>query len=190
MMTTTAATLELATFGRGDWMETVSGRKFHPFDPRPEDLDIEEIAHALSLVCRFGGQVNDFYSVAQHSVLVSQVCDPEDALAGLLHDAAEAYIGDMIRPLKWSGWFPNYDRVEKMIMAAVAERFGIPEQMPASVKRADDILVVTERRDLRVQSGLEWNVDARPLPYRIEPLFWRHAKIQFLDRFHELYGKE
>src|SRR5262245_27549306 len=98
----------------GDWMQTISGRKFWPLDPRPEEVCIEDIGHALSLVCRFGGHCHTFYSVAEHSVRVSLLAEDMAkssahwtdenirmiALSGLLHDAAEAYIGDMVRPLK------------------------------------------------------------------------------------------
>src|SRR5690242_11754504 len=87
---------------RGDWMQTYTGRRFWPLDPRVDDIDIGDIAHHLSLVCRFAGACREFYSVAQHCVGVSYVCDPKDALWGLLHDAAEAYVGDMVRPLKRS----------------------------------------------------------------------------------------
>jgi hypothetical protein len=98
--------LEQATRDRrGDWMQTFTGRAFYPLDPRPEDIDPVDIAHALSLICRYGGHSSRFYSVAEHCVLMSHAVAPEHALWALLHDATEAYLGDMIRPLKRSGRF-------------------------------------------------------------------------------------
>src|SRR5271165_7548492 len=85
---------------KGDWIQTYTGRVMYPLDPRPEEINIIDIAHALSNLCRFTGHVRTFYSVAEHSVRVSQHCDPKDALWGLLHDASEAYLADMSRPMK------------------------------------------------------------------------------------------
>src|SRR5438128_12538670 len=84
---------------RGDWMQTYTGRAFYPLDPRLDDICIEDIAHALSMLCRYGGQCQEFYSVAEHSVLMSYAVNPQHALWALLHDATESYMGDLIRPL-------------------------------------------------------------------------------------------
>jgi uncharacterized protein len=84
----------------GDWIQTYTGKQFWPLSPLPEDIVIEDIAHALSMQCRFGGHVRTFYSVAQHSVHVSLLVEPQYALWGLLHDAAEAYLVDLPRPIK------------------------------------------------------------------------------------------
>ncbi len=94
---------EMSDVRRGDWIQVRSGRKFHPLDPRPEDVDINDIAHALSNLCRFTGHCTDFYSVAQHSVIASQIVPPASALAALLHDASEAYMGD-ISPARGRGF--------------------------------------------------------------------------------------
>ena len=84
----------------GNWMQTFSGMKYYPHDPRPEDFKIEDIAHALSMLCRYNGQCQEFMSVGQHSVLMSYYVSKENALWALLHDASDAYMGDMIRPIK------------------------------------------------------------------------------------------
>src|SRR4051812_20612492 len=85
---------------RGDWMQTYTGRAFWPLDAQPEDVDPLDIAAALSMLCRYGGHVSRFYSVAEHCLLMSEAVAPEHALWALLHDATEAYMGDMVRPLK------------------------------------------------------------------------------------------
>lgn len=172
---------------RGDWMQLASGKAFYPLDPRPEDIELADIAGALSRVCRFGGHVSAFYSVAQHSVLVSQVCDPADALWGLLHDASEAYLGDLIRPLKRQPECAGYCAAEARLMAVICERFGLPPEMPASVARADEVLLATEARDLMGNAALErWSSLAGIEPLR-EPIRFgwdpRHAE----HTFHSVY---
>ena len=118
------------------WIQTYSGGKFFPLSPESEGITIEDIAHALSNLCRFAGHVKRFYSVAQHSVLVSHYCDPIDALVGLLHDASEAYLLDMPRPLKKSGYFEAYLEAEDRLMRVIEKKFGI-QPMTESVHRAD-----------------------------------------------------
>src|SRR5438093_1391342 len=108
---------------RGDWMQTYSGAKFYPMHPRAEDVDPIDIAHSLSLLCRYNGHLDRFYSVGEHCVLMSQAVGPENALWALLHDATEAYVGDMVRPLKLQQ--PSFVEAEDRVMAAICERFGL-----------------------------------------------------------------
>jgi 5'-deoxynucleotidase YfbR-like HD superfamily hydrolase len=82
------------------WIQTYQGGCFEPFNPHPDQIHIRDIAHALALTCRFTGHCLDFYSVAQHSVMVSQIVSHKHALAGLLHDASEAYLTDVASPIK------------------------------------------------------------------------------------------
>ena len=108
----------------GDWIQTYTGKQFWPIDPRACEITIEDIAHALSLQCRFSGHCREFYSVAQHSCLVSSYCIDEDAGWGLLHDAAEAYLVDLPRPIKrFSSLGVEYRKAEERVMAAVNEAF-------------------------------------------------------------------
>src|ERR1051325_4550411 len=124
------------TWERGDWMQTFSGRRFYPLSPRSDELDPADIAHALSLLCRFAGHVERFYSVAEHCVHLSYAVPPEDALAALLHDATEAYVVDVPRPLKRS--LPEYQEIEFGVWAVIVERFGLLSvTLPDSVKWAD-----------------------------------------------------
>ena len=124
------------------WMTTFTGHRFYLTDPHADEIFIEDIAHALSQICRFTGHTSAFYSVAQHSVLVSQRC--KEPLQGLLHDAAETYIGDMARPLKQL--LPQYKAIERLVEAAVAERFHLPDQLCPSVKEADTMVCFHEFR--------------------------------------------
>lgn len=135
------------------WIATYTGRKFYPLDPRVEDIDIVDIAHALSMKCRFTGHCRDFYSVAQHSVLVSRLVPPEHALWGLMHDAAEAYLPDVARPIK--ALLVGFSDIEARVMRCVAERFSMPADEPACVKAADTRLLLAEKRDL-MPPGPDW----------------------------------
>ena len=179
---------------RGDWMQTTTGIKFWPFDPHPDDVCMIDITRALSNICRFGGHAHEFYSVAQHSVLVSRIVPREHALIGLMHDAAEAYIGDMIRPIKtWCG-MDSYRELEAIVWKAMSQALSIrythPSQFPECVKRADMVALATEARDIMGgQIAGKWNLDADPLPERIVPLMPNEAEILFRDRFLELCEK-
>ncbi|MDI1288693.1 MAG: hypothetical protein PSX37_01920 [bacterium] len=94
----------------GDWMNTFTGQKFYPLDPRADEVHAPDIAKALSQICRYGGHTSQHYSVAEHCVLMSLAVAPEHALFALLHDATEAYVGDMVRPLKQA--LPEYRAIE------------------------------------------------------------------------------
>jgi hypothetical protein len=170
-------------------IQTVSGRYFPLLAPTPDDIRIEDIAHHLSNICRFTGAVREFYSVAQHSVLVSQIVPPQDALAALLHDASEAYITDISKPLK--PHLGGYAEIETRIMEVVLQVFGLPTCLPDSVKRADLILLATEKRDLMPAHGDDWDLirDIPRLQEEIVPLPPRAARARFMDRFCQLYRR-
>jgi 5'-nucleotidase len=137
------------------WMQTAGGRKFYPSAPLSDAINIEDIAHALSMICRFGGHCSEFYSVAQHSVLVTDFVTAHlhpsslsDIRWALLHDAAEAYIGDMVWPLKQDTRMAGYRTIENKVERAIAAKFGLEGEMPSIVKHADLVLLATEKRDL------------------------------------------
>lgn len=178
----------------GDWIQTYpSGGKFYPLDPRPEDIDIRDIAHALSNICRFGGHVREFYSVSQHSLLVSSHVPRQDRLYGLLHDAAEAYLVDIPRPIKRSGYLGEMlCDAEKKIMDAIRLRFGLSGNVPPSVEALDRIVLATEKRDLLKPEPEKWMdlQDIQPLVMIIMPMRPVVCEREFLREFYSLYGRE
>jgi hypothetical protein len=134
------------------WIQTWSGKRVFLDRPDRDVVEIEDIAHALANVCRFGGH-SHFYSVAQHSILVSELVREKDkslALAGLLHDAAEAYLGDVVRPLKRI-LGASYSDLERAWMTVIAEKFSAPGVFDPLVKEADNQALAIERRDVMTQ---------------------------------------
>jgi len=172
---------------KGLWIYTYTGKRFFAFDPRPEEIDIEDIAHALALTCRYSGHCNRFFSVAQHSVLVSQCVPDSDAPWGLMHDAAEAYITDIPRPIKHS--LPNYKELEGNINKCIAEKFGLPKEIPESVHTVDHNIVCDEANVLfnNTPSWAEWYTE---VGVEVIPLDWQDAKEQFIERYKELFLKD
>jgi len=176
---------ELTT--RGDWMQTYTGRAFYPMAPEVDDIDPLDIAHALSLLCRYGGHVSRFYSVAEHCVLMSWAVAPEHALWALLHDASEAYLGDMIRPLKHA--LPDYQHAEDRLMAVICDRFGLDQQCPPEVKAADNRILHDERDALMAAPPLPWSAleNVPPLGVDIEGWAPAEAEQRYLARLRELW---
>lgn len=172
---------------------TFTGRIFYPMDPNPADVDIVDIAHALSNTCRFTGHAREFMSVAQHSVIVSDQLrsDATLALVGLLHDAPEAYLADVSTPIKHA--LHNYEGIEMGLWRVIAERFNLPDHWLSAVKTADLRSLATERRDLMPYHPGEWDTlrGVEPLEQRIVPLEPKAAKRLFLETFRELsYRRE
>jgi uncharacterized protein len=170
-----------------DWIQTFSGRQFFPLEPRVQDVCIEDIAHGLSNLCRYGGHTECFYSVAQHCLLVSRVVPREHALRGLLHDAAEAYLIDVPRPIKHSIGMEAYRAAESRLQSVVYQSFGLSPEDPACIKHADRQLLRTEQRDLMKPAPVAWEDNrAGALDMNIEPLLPRAAESAFLKRFYAL----
>lgn len=168
----------------GDWMETWQGVRFYPLDPRPGEVLLADVAHHLARINRYNGACElEHYSVAEHSVLMAEWLldeyeDPLLAYQGLLHDAPEAYIGDMVRPLKRN--MPDFVAAEEPVWRAVVDAhpwlcakaltqrgdlYGLDDR----VKAADNRILVDERAQAMRRSGNPWGIDhLRPLGVRIE----------------------
>ncbi|SCW39184.1 hypothetical protein SAMN05216370_0897 [Pseudomonas peli] len=178
------------------WILTRSGRKFDLANPTADMVDPADIAHSLSMQCRFNGHTSSFYSVAQHCYLVADLVPAEDQLAALLHDATEAYVGDMVRPLKeemrecarYNGTTCMYDVTEQSVWEAICERFDLSPVLPPSVKHADLVALATEKRDLMPSHPEPWPCLAgiTPAPEQIHTWTPATAAIHFQARLMQL----
>jgi uncharacterized protein len=176
----------------GPYLQTVSGRRVNPFDPDPDQIDIGDIGRALANQCRFGGHCRVFYSVAQHSVIVSQIVerrggDVEDVFAALMHDASEAYLGDMPHPVKHrSPLGAAFRAAEEHLERALRERFGIRADVP-EIKRADRALLATERRAFSAETWHWPELDGvEALDLELEAWSPDEAERAFAARYAEL----
>jgi len=169
------------------WMQTFTGRRFYPLSPNPADIDPIDIAHSLANICRYGGHARRFLSVAEHCVMVSHAVAPEHAVWALLHDASEAYVGDMIRPLKHTDELTAYRLIEHRIQSAIATRFGLEQDMPLEVKLADTRALVNERRIAVTATDHSWGIEhLAPLDVKYKCWSPRVAKRKYLQRLREL----
>ena len=173
------------------YVSTYLGNRFYLTRPHIDDVAIEDIAHGLAYQCRFNVQTREFYSVAQHSVMVMNLVSEEHRLAALLHDAAEAYLGDMVKPLK--NLFPAFSEIEAKVMMIVGQRFGVElTQLHPSVKWADLVALATEKRDLMPNSTEPWAYlnGVAPVPTSIWPMPPEQAKIAFLEAFAKIQSSK
>jgi 5'-deoxynucleotidase YfbR-like HD superfamily hydrolase len=176
----------------GPFIQTLSGRRVNPLEAAVEDIDPADIARALSNLCRFGGHSKAFYSVAQHSAIVCDLLDergatPDELMAALLHDAAEAYLGDLPHPLKHRSELGAAFRVaEKRLEAVIGERFALPDAT-ARIKPLDKALLATERRTF---SEVTWHwpelEGAEELELEIEPWDSGRALREFTERYERI----
>ena len=177
----------MTTDRKGNWIQTYTGRQFWPLDPRADEIDVIDIAHALSMQCRYAGHCLEFYSVAEHSVLVSRSLPPELRLWGLLHDASEAYLIDVPRPIK--PYLRGYVEMEDRVMEEVAERYNLDRPhrgyIPTLVKMADARILVDERLQNMSRTHHVWSSDRlEPLGVKLECWWPLRAKAEFLDAFY------
>lgn len=174
---------------------TAHGTLIDVLSPSPDVVHIVDIAASLAKQCRFAGHVRpniDHYSVAQHSIMVSMTCDPENALIGLLHDGPEAYLQDIIRPNK--NWIvgDEYRSYESLWARCIEEAMGLPKMslvlLSSDIERADRIVCATELRDVSTMQPSDYE-SVEPLAWPIYPISAREAYNAFLDRYQELSSK-
>lgn len=180
----------------GPWITTYTGKKFDLLNPQAKDICIEDIAHALACVNRFAGHTNKPISVAQHSVYVSRQCPGSHALQALLHDASEAYLGDITFYLKKMDGFGGFRTAEDTLERAIFAKFGCALEMHPDVWRADRVMVMFEAAQ---GFGHAWDANHLPTmdPVKYSPITpeeqerighwapwsWRQAEEAFLVRF-------
>lgn len=155
-----------------DFIRTISGTKFFPLDPDPKDIHLSDIAHSLSMVCRWAGHIPAFYSVGLHSLYVSYA---GPGLAGLLHDASEAYLGDMAKPIKRG--MPEYQHYENQLMTVIAQKFGFEFPLPEAVHQADAAAMYAES----VYFGKDEDIPIVAAPNVID--WWDFSWGESLPRF-------
>lgn len=164
-------------------MQTYTGKLIDLSNFNEADVRLADISHALSIINRFTGHSKVPYSVAQHSVMVSRLTLPENALWGLLHDASEAYLGDVATPLKTL--LPGYRELEEHVQRTIGRVFGLKWPMPPDVKEADLRALMAEKRDL-IPCDHDWGIDIEPSCGPVNPYCWQQAKQMFEARFKEL----
>lgn len=164
------------------WIETFTGKQFYFLDPKEEDVDITDIAHSLSMQCRYTGHSRNFYSVAEHSVAVADYLnhtynDKKLALAGLLHDASEAYLSDIASPVKQ--FLTGYSDMEERIQDIIAKKYEV-DFSDLRIKQADITMLSTEIWDLLPSRGRDWNWDYYGgRPDKVEPVVGLPPKESF-----------
>lgn len=163
-----------------------SGSYFDFDDPETTaaSVTLHDIATGLSQLCRFTGQCHTFYSVAEHSVHCSYLVPPEDAFAALMHDAAEAVMGDVSRPLK--SMLPEYKRIERRVEAAILTHFGLPPSLPPTIKQADIWMLAAEQRQAMLNTDRWPGIDGHPQERELWFLSPPEAYARFIQRFHEV----
>ena len=172
---------------RGIWMQTWSGGRFYPIQPRVTEVHLSDIAWGLAHTCRFAGQCERFYSVAQHSLIMCDYAQvrygPRIALYALMHDASEAYIGDMIRPLKVM--MPDFQMIERRVWSVIAARFDLGPRIPPEIKALDNRILAAEKAAFMPRSEV-WPGMPPPLPGGLGPLSEINPETAaevFMDRF-------
>ena len=170
---------------KDSWIQTHSGRRVSLPIPSPEQILIEDISWSLAMKCRFNGQCRAFYSIAEHCIRVSWLLPAELQLAGLLHDANEAYLPDIPRPVK--ELIPQYKQLEDLMDNAINEKYGVKLTNcdHTIIKIADNVMLATEARDFMGDTSL-WGLTEIPMKKKICPMSSAFAEREFMRRFYTL----
>lgn len=176
----------------GDWIQVYTGGQMYPLDPHPAEIDIQDIAHSLAMQCRFNGHTKRFYSVAEHSCHVHDILPADLKLAGLLHDASEAYLCDVPRPIKRSAGFAEPYRVaETALERMIAIRFGFEFPYDPAIHDADNRMLCTEALQLMAPLHPEWRDRDRPVDGLVLPCWLpEQAREEFLRRYFAIKESE
>jgi hypothetical protein len=188
-------TIDPDTQRNGDWIQTYTGRAFHFDDFSSADICIEDIAHSLSMECRYGGHTAWHYSVAQHSVhvydaLLGETGDRMTLRQGLLHDAPEAYAKDIPRPLK-ARLGEGYKHFDSRIWAAICAKYKLKFELTPIIKEIDLRIALDEKRALLCKGEKEWTgISSAFKPTWISIPEWSpsRAKAEFMNRFRQEFG--
>jgi 5'-deoxynucleotidase YfbR-like HD superfamily hydrolase len=172
-------------------MDTYSGAMFDPFHPDPDKILIEDIAHQLSLICRFNGCCLFHYSVGQHSLYVTDYvaaagADLKTQLAALLHDSAEAYLGDWIRPIKYRQEFKALREIEQRLLGVIMAKYGAVGADWQIIRKADNAVVSAEAKLIMMSKGKQWQNLPDPYPAKIHKQLPRIIELDFYDRFNAI----
>lgn len=185
------------------WIETYTGRHVNPLQLKPEDIDIKDIAHSLSMLCRFVGHCKWLYTVGQHSIHVANLVDGarginqdwtlekhnRTCLAALLHDGGEVYLSDLSRPVKHSGLFKQYRELEKVVTGRIMERYGCTGVDWGLIKRMDDTMLATEAAHLMFSGGSGWYLPEPALSHDVPKMDAEEVEELFTERFFRYGGK-
>lgn len=178
-------TIEPIIHNSSDFITTFSGKEIYFNNIKSEDIDERDVAHALSMLCRFNGHCKHFYSVAQHSIITSLIVEPEFALEAFCHDFAEYIVGDLVTPVKRNNM--TYKTLEDNIFKVISKKFKLKYPFPKEIKKAD--IKAFEYEWIYVM-GNE-NTKNIILPNNLSPNMFKEKSMkqienEFLDRFHEL----
>ena len=177
--------------GKDTWLQTFSGHRVSVMNPQTSQIHLGDIGYALAKQCRFNGHCDQFYSVAEHSVrgsvLAEEMCNKDAAREFLMHDATEAYLGDLIRPVK--RMIPQFEDIEQGFWKAISDKFSLPYVHSEEVHYLDNVMVTWEKRDMLPFSE-EWpnlpDINHLSLPI-IRAWRWEDAFDEFQTRFLELF---
>lgn len=175
------------------WIGLLSGAQFNYNRPEESEVTVDDLASALSNICRFSGHLPCFYSVAQHLVNTSRIVRPEFAFDALMHDTAEAFTNDLPTPLKWA--LPIFKELEVKIESAMAEKFGFNYPYPPEVKQADTEMLILEKLYVKKDDHYWPNYDGIVVDHLVDkvdlkPWQPQRAKREFLERYEELLNAQ